>query len=133
VLLLSGGGVPGGTSEAELMASMARDLGVPAERLSLERQSDTTFEQARNIGRLLGEKDQRPIYLVTSALHMPRALATFTASGLAVCALPVDFRRVYPDWYEFLVPQLTALAKTSDVAHEVLGYLAYLLTGKIDW
>jgi len=133
VLLLSGGGVEGSISQGHLMASMAQALGIPPERLIVEPQSETTYEEARNIGRLLGASDPRPKYLVTSAAHMPRALATFTTTGMKVCALPVDFRKIVAPWYETLVPQLTALTKTSEAVHELLGYVFYLLTGKIAW
>ena len=133
VLLLSGGGVDGGVSQGELMASMAQALGIPPERLIVEPRAATTFEEARDIRHLLAENDPRPKYLVTSALHMPRALATFLASGLNVCALPVDFRYVEVEWYETLVPRLTALAKTDEAVHELVGYAFYALTGKITW
>lgn len=133
ILLLSGGGIEGSVSQGHLMASMAQALGVPPQRLMVESQSATTYEEARNIRQLLGESDPRPKYLVTSAVHMPRALATFTSSGMKICALPVDFRQIVAPWYETLVPQLTALTKTSEVVHESLGYVFYLLTRKIDW
>lgn len=131
LLLLSGGGEHGGVSQAELMASMARALGVAPARLILEPESATTYEEARNIRQMLGKNDSRPKYLVTSALHMPRALATFTTGGMDVCALPVDFRRIPVAWYEMLVPQLSALSKTSEAVHELLGFVVYRLTGKI--
>ena len=133
VLLLSGGGENGSATQGELMAAMAQALGVPAARLMVESASATTFEQARNIERLLAKSEPRPRYLVTSAVHMPRALATFTSSGMDVCALPVDFRQIPAPWYEAVVPQLTALTKSSEAVHELLGYVVYLLTGKIRW
>jgi len=131
VLLLSGGAEDGGISQGELMASMARALGMPPARLMVESQSATTYEQARNINRLLGPNGTQPRYLVTSALHMPRALATFLSSGMQVCGLPVDFRQIPAPWFEALVPQLTALTKTSEAVHELAGYSVYVLRGRI--
>src|SRR3546814_14992278 len=59
-----------------------------------EAQSRNTAENARLTAALVGQGDGRPWLLVTSAWHMPRAVASFRAAGLEVLAYPVDFRKI---------------------------------------
>lgn len=119
--------------EADLMASLATALGLPASRLVLERESRTTAEGAVNVARLLSARGQAaaPVHLVTSALHMPRAAAAFRRQGLEVCPAAVDRRLVRPAPEEALLPQITALEKSTAAFHEALGYLVYWATGRL--
>ena len=77
LLLLSGGSDPQrhAFSEARAMAVFLQDLGVPAPALVLEEDSRNTLENAAFSAKLLNERGIRHVLLVTSALHMPRALA----------------------------------------------------------
>jgi uncharacterized SAM-binding protein YcdF (DUF218 family) len=131
-LVLSGGG-GGAVREADLMASLATALGVPPERLRLERESRTTAEGATRVARLLAPPGGSPpaVLLVTSAMHVPRAAAAFRRSGLRVCPVPVDRRWGRPEAHEALVPQVTALEKSSAALHELAGYVAYWATGRL--
>jgi uncharacterized SAM-binding protein YcdF (DUF218 family) len=53
----------------------------------------------------------RPWLLVTSAWHMPRALATFCAAGWNVTPYPVDYRTgIRTPWTEIHCQQPAALA-----------------------
>lgn len=84
-LLLSGGGgraVP----EAEVMARLARELGVPADHLTIESETFNTGEQALMLARRLPDQ---PFVLVTSAAHMPRSMAAVTSLGLNAIPAPV--------------------------------------------
>ena len=85
-LILSGGIVFDRVPEAEVMAQVARSLGVKQQDLILESASRDTEEQARRIKELVG-KD--PFVLVTSASHMPRTVALFKKSGLEPLPCPV--------------------------------------------
>lgn len=72
----------------EIMADTLVSLSVPRENILLEGLSHTTFEQSHNIAPLV---DQREFFLVTSALHMPRALALFQKAGLKPVPAPTNF------------------------------------------
>ena len=98
LLLLSGGSDPQrhAFSEARAMAVFLQDLGVPAPALVLEEDSRNTLENAAFSAKLLNERGIRHVLLVTSALHMPRALALFTAQGLQVEPAPTDFEADNP-------------------------------------
>ena len=70
--------------------------------------------------------------LVTSAHHMPRAIACFRNAGFPVEAYPVDWRTSgagdLTGPFRALAP---GLARTDAAAHEWLGLLGYWATGRI--
>lgn len=131
-LVLAGGGGDA-VREADLMGSLAAELGFPPARLLLERESRTTAEGAANVARLLAQRggEAPAVHLVTSAMHMPRAAASFRRQGVEVCPVPVDQRRVSPALHELLIPQLTALDKSTTACHELVGYAVYWATGRL--
>jgi uncharacterized SAM-binding protein YcdF (DUF218 family) len=74
-LLLSGGtSAQGGIPEAYLMADMARKLGVDSDKIYLEDQSINTRENIAYSAELMEKHGWKKALLVTSALHMKRAL-----------------------------------------------------------
>jgi len=93
LVLLSGGADRGQYrySEAQAMAVFMQDLGVPVGALLLEEDSRSTRENASFSARLLKDRGVGHILLVTSALHMPRALKLFSEQGFQVEAAPTDF------------------------------------------
>src|SRR3546814_19229668 len=83
---------PRGWNEAGITARLFAQQGIDPARVRFEAQSRNTAENARLTAALVGQGDGRPWLLVTSAWHMPRAVASFRAAGLEVRAYPVDFR-----------------------------------------
>ena len=69
--------------------------------------------------------------LVTSGIHMPRAMATFRRAGVAVTAASTDIIDVEsPDWAILRwLPSPTALVHTGEALHELAGLLYYRLRG----
>lgn len=130
--LLFSGGSGEEVREADVMGRLALEMGVSPERILTERASRNTFDNARQSKALLQAKGLTgPTYLITSALHMPRARATFASAGWRLCEYPVDYRTIHVDRLAALVPQASALNKLTEVVHELLGYFAYKATGKI--
>lgn len=72
-------------TEAEAMAALAIQLGVPKDKIVLEKASRNTFDHTRYLEPIVG---QNPFILVTSALHMPRAMAMFSRAGLKAIPAP---------------------------------------------
>lgn len=131
VIVLSGG-TGNRVREADLMRSLALTLGMPSARLLLERESRTTYENAVRVKALLVSMGDRPAYLVTSAMHMPRAAAVFRSQGLRICAYPVDFQHREPEWADAIIPRLDSMQKTKESLREMLAYWAYRVMGYID-
>lgn len=117
-------------SEAEGARRMLVDLGVASERLELEDRSRTTFENAVESLAVAHPKAGETWLLVTSATHMPRAVASFRAAGFSIMPFPVDYRTRPADLRRPVASLAEGLVFSDAAAHEWLGLLAYRLTGK---
>jgi uncharacterized SAM-binding protein YcdF (DUF218 family) len=118
-----------GMSEAERARRFYATMGVPPQRLLLESASRTTHENAILSAALPGVDPARPWLLLTSAWHMPRALATFEKAGWNVTPWPADYRagQTTP-WTRYSLAQ--GAAKWHTALHEVLGLWVYRLSGR---
>lgn len=125
VLLLSGGSdrERHAYSEAQAMAVFLQDLGVPRHAMWLEESSRTTRENASLSAPLLTARGIQNVLLVTSALHMPRAMALFAAEGLQVHAAPTDFeaKRAPPPGLQAWFPDAVALDGSGRAIKELVG------------
>ncbi len=134
-IFLSGGGGhlsnDGSLTESELARRALVDAGVAAERLALEELSRNTCENARETAAALGERAEGTWILVTSASHMPRAVACFRNTDLSVLPYPVDYRTGSAGSY-WPGTASSGLAATDLAAHEWIGLLGYRLAGFTD-
>lgn len=125
-LVISGGLTRYGISEGALMASFAAKLGVPNERIRVESASHSTWQNAQFVRALQPPLPSR-IWLVTSAVHMPRSAYAFEQAGFEVCAWPVDVRYARANSIGYYLPSTDALVKADAVLHEWFGEAAYRL------
>lgn len=96
-VLLSGGALEGDVSEAQGMAAAMRQLGVPDSALILENASRSTYENAALSMEEIEQHNIRTVLLVTSAVHMPRAMAVFRKQGMQATAAAVPPQIQLPD------------------------------------
>ena len=116
-----------GVTEAELARVFYQEQGLDLARVTLEAGSRTTRENARQVAALLGARCQAPWLLVTSAWHMPRAVAEFESVGCRVTPYPVDFRTgVSTAWSDYALAR--SLVQWQTALHEWLGLAVYALT-----
>jgi len=117
---------PGALVEADIVAGMLPGLGIDVARVALDRRSRTTAENATEARRVAQPRPGSCWLLVTSAIHMPRAMAEFAAAGFAVAPWPVGYstRAHRFSWLESPGERLT---RTDAAAHEWIGLLASLL------
>jgi uncharacterized SAM-binding protein YcdF (DUF218 family) len=87
VLVVSGGRRWNGIVEADALSEALVLAGVPREALVLERESQTTHENAVMTARLLRGKSWRSVGVVTCDWHLPRALYCFERAGLSPTGL----------------------------------------------
>lgn len=125
-LVISGGVSRFAHGESGLMGALASRLGVPTERLRLETDSRTTWQNARFTAELQPPVARR-VVLVTSALHMPRARYVFEQAGFEICAQPTDFVHAPLGGIGYFLPSTSGLAKADLVLHELVGEVAYRL------
>lgn len=74
--------------EADVMARVAADLGVPPASLVIEREGERTWTQGQAVARIARERGLRSVLLVTSPVHMYRAQRVFQRAGLETIAAP---------------------------------------------
>lgn len=134
LILVSGGKLPwsgGDRPEAEAIADLLRQLGVPDTALLLETHSRTTQENRDYSLPILRAQHAHRVLLVTSALHMPRALALFRNSELELIPASTDFEITHPINTHVLrwLPDAQALADSTRALKEYLGQLIVRLSG----
>lgn len=117
--------------EADYAAEIFEHLGVRRERLTIERRSRNTEENAEFTKAIAAPKNGERWLLVTSAYHMPRSVGLFRKAGFAVEPYPVDWRvGSRADLLQFSAVAIEGLQRTGLAVHEWIGLLAYRLTGK---
>jgi len=135
VIIASGGTLPWADTPAEapFIVDLLQEWGVPKEAILLEATSPNTRDNAVNSKRLADERGIQTVLLVTSALHMPRAAATFETAGLRVIPAPTDYHVAYRNTLNVfdLLPNADALAATTAGLKEYLGLLYYRWRGWI--
>jgi len=131
-LILSGGPLFDPVPESEIMANIARDLGVRRENMILESVSRDTEGQAGLIQKIVGNDR---FILVTSAAHMPRSMALFRKLGMQPIPAPANYRikesqgeKINPAMF-FL--QVDGLEKSTTAIYEYLGLAWAKLRGRI--
>jgi uncharacterized SAM-binding protein YcdF (DUF218 family) len=122
-LVIAGGGAR--VPESVLLAGLAQRMGVPHDVIRTEQHSHTTWENALYTSRL-SPAVPKQIWLVTSSLHMPRALGAFRAFGFQPCAWPSEsLYQGFSPSLGYFVPQSSALAKADQAIHELIGGIVY--------
>jgi uncharacterized SAM-binding protein YcdF (DUF218 family) len=117
--------------EAVFAVRQLEALGVAHDRIAAEEQARNTIENAVFSRLVANPKPGERWLLVTSAYHMPRAMAVFRAAGFPVEAYPVDWRTRGPiDMVRPFASLGDGLRRTDTAVHEWAGLLAYRLTGK---
>jgi uncharacterized SAM-binding protein YcdF (DUF218 family)/lysophospholipase L1-like esterase len=116
--------ITGGTSDAncpvaDAMAQLAREYGIPADKLLLERGSRSTHENGEMTAPLLRERRVQRIVLVTDRLHMRRATGVFQRLGFIVEPSAVPVSQGHVDNVSML----------SDGLRETAAYTYYRLRG----
>ena len=120
------------SKEADYGLAMLEELGVAKARLTAERQSRNTVENAEFVKAVARPKEGERWLLVTSAFHMPRSMGLFRRAGFKVEAYPVDRRASKSEAFSFYSVAMNGLERTDIATREWIGLTAYWLTGKID-
>ncbi|MDE3010054.1 MAG: YdcF family protein [Pseudomonadota bacterium] len=117
-----------GRSEAEGARLVFAALGLAPNRVRYEAASRNTHENAVFCARLPGVDPQRPWLLLTTASHMPRALAAFRHTGWNVSPYPVDYRTAEHD-EGWRLDWNSSLSHWRLALHEWVGLITYRLRG----
>ena len=127
-ILVTGGSVYGEDKpESALMKEfLETTLNTPVKWT--ESNSRTTYENAQLTRKLLAEEKIDTILLVTQAIHMPRSQIVFENAVFTVIPAATGYHRSSDrPWYLKLLPSAHALAGNSDLMHELMGRLWYVI------
>lgn len=119
--------------ESEFSRLMLREWGMPDSRMEIGNISRTTHQNALEARDYLVEKGyiNEPVILVTSALHMPRAVETFETAGIRVIPAATDIlvtEDTEPTVFNW-IPSAAALELTTRALHELVGLQYYRWRG----
>lgn len=118
-------------AEADLIRELLAKWGVPKEAVLLEGSSRNTRENALFSKNIIDSISCKKPLLVTSAVHMPRAMGAFRSVGVEPFAVSTDVRVVdvsFPVVMDFL-PSAAALSMTSEALREWVGQKVYAVQG----
>lgn len=127
-LILSGGRVFQSPSVAGKMQNTAVMLGVDQKNTVLEDGSTDTHQEAVFLQKILGKN---PFILVTSAYHMPRAMALFEGLGMHPIAAPTQFITYHDNLSLWRIPTANSVVISDIAIHEYLGILWAKIRGYI--
>jgi uncharacterized SAM-binding protein YcdF (DUF218 family) len=122
-------------SQAEAAARLLRGLfDIDSSRILLETKARNTYENGLLTGKLLDSLHlPRTIILVTSAVHMPRAVMVFKKLGFTVEPAPTNFIADAPRTMKLIdrIPSASTLLYSTYALHEWYGMAAYRLLGRL--
>ena len=128
-IIVSGGHVNPFTADHN-ENQIARDYlirwGVPKNHVLAEDRSRDTFESAKEVGKLLAQKNWQRYLLVTSAVHMPRSMLAFKSKTPQPIPAPGDFSLAAWEFTPLdFFPNETVARKIFISLHEYLGLANY--------
>jgi uncharacterized SAM-binding protein YcdF (DUF218 family) len=128
-LVVSGPVDGGGPSHARVQAAAAVSLGVDRHRIRIIEEVHDTADEAARLRDLLGDT---PFALVTSAWHMPRAMALCAAHDLHPVPCPTDYLAGSPSRHRLSDYgwDTSSLERTRAAVHEYLGWCWARLCGR---
>jgi uncharacterized SAM-binding protein YcdF (DUF218 family) len=132
-LVISSGGAAINDGKQLPVAIVMRDhlvqLGIPASKILLETESRDTHDEAVAIGPMLRARAIRQAVLVTSDVHMRRAVGAFREQGWEVVPAIAPDPSFDRPWRHRVVPNGIGLAFSNAVVHELAGIPYYWARG----
>ena len=121
-----------GRDEADFVIRLFEKLGLPGDRIIVERRSRDTIENATFAKQLVMPEPGERWLLVTSAIHMPRAVGVFEMQVLTLRSYPVDYRTTSTqDLWTSSGALMGGIGIMDRAVHEWSGLLVYWMTGRI--
>ncbi len=118
--------------EADAAKSFFKRAGLEGNKVLYERNSRNTFENAVFSRKLASGLINEQWVLVTSALHMPRAVGVFRKAGWRVVPYPVDYLTDGRKTFQLALRPFYGLTSLNRGGREWIGLLAYFVLGRTD-
>jgi uncharacterized SAM-binding protein YcdF (DUF218 family) len=117
-------------TEADVLRDALLAQGVPGDRILTEGHSRTTRQQALDIAPMLREHGIVQFALVTSPIHMPRAVAAFLSEGLHAIPAPSAYGAPETEYlHSAWRPSTAALMLSQRAVYEDAGLVYYWIRG----
>ena len=121
-------------SEAVYIKEHLVQLGIPAERIFTDSKSRNTLENAMYTKQLADSTSlSGPYLLISSAMHLRRAERVFRKMGIQPTLYPCNFLAQDKGnnfLEDYILPSSDAFYKWDNLIKELIGTLAYVITGK---
>lgn len=132
-LVITGGPAVGrnDVGEAEVAEEWLLEMGEKKENIVIEDRARNTYENALYVREWLQKKEYDAIYLVTSAIHMRRSRAVFSAQGIEVIEIPAGYAYSHRLQALDYLPSSGAFQANMRAIHEWIGLLWYKVRGRI--
>ncbi|MDC0257366.1 YdcF family protein [Crocinitomicaceae bacterium] len=125
-----------GLHEARQMKEILIGWDIPENDIITEEKSTNTHQNAQNTCKLLRRSypEFKSFVLITSGIHMRRAMGCFQKEGLNVTPYSTDLytnqtRNFY--WDQYLIPNVGNFPIWQDLLKEMVGYAIYDIAGYI--
>jgi uncharacterized SAM-binding protein YcdF (DUF218 family) len=131
-ILFSGGKTEGlrNPSEAEVIRAQFDRNRAQLTPTILEESSTNTYESALQCAAIVQQRLAKKVFLVTSEVHMLRALAVFRGRGMDPIPFPVLSIPRGPLKLKDFMPTAQGVELTSKALYEMYGIIEYILGGK---
>lgn len=128
-VIVTGGLLPSGATEAMEMSGSLQHLGVPPDRIIVEGRSRNTHDHTIYVPPLLAERGVAQFVLVTSRQHMARSLRAFRAVGFDPVPSSPEVLESRDGTLERILPSTDALDATTALIYDLLASLYYRARG----
>jgi len=126
-------GLPIGEQRAAVarqMAYIATIMGVNPNSILVEEEARNTYENIQNAVAMIKDPPEN-VWLVTSAINMPRAMGVAKKLGFKAKPYPSDFHGQYNMGWTSIFPNNSAAANLQLAGHEYIGIFYYWLRGRL--
>ncbi len=114
-------------------ATFLNEIHFPDSALIIESASKNTYENGVNVKHLLDSLGYTgKVLLITSAIHIPRALAVFKKQNIQAVAYPADYeQKPKLEYLDYFLPGVRNLNDWQLIFKEWVGYMVYWIKGYI--
>lgn len=118
-------------SVAEEMSKYLVQLGVPAENIHVEAESQNTEQNARFSAQIMRDQGWTRAAMVTTATHLMRSQRLFQQQGIEAIPVGSSYRTAEFEWNAFaFFPRERALNRQHEALHEILGMAWLIVRGR---
>ena len=120
--------------EANLMNSFLRNIKIPSSDILIDTLAENTHQNAVYSKKILDKyPDFKKFLLITSSVHMRRAMGCFEKEGIQVTPFPTNLVNSDNPWnLEYLfIPQASNFLIWDGTIHEMTGYMVYKIMGYV--